>query len=301
MPDGVSRVVALELVGLPRAKLDSASARLFELGATGLQEDWLPGEAPAVRQPWDDGPEPAEPERIVLRAWFEPVDAAARTRIERALGGYTRTGATLAWSEEEVRDWEAEYQAGFPPIEVAPGPVGLVIAPPWNAPPGALVIEPGQGFGTGHHPTTVQALRLLWALDAVHRTALDVGCGSGILALAAAKRGMIATGIDVEEAAIRDAERNAAANGLDARFSTEPLAAIPGRFDVVVANLHAELIVALGPELARRVGRTLILAGILGDREAMARNAVGPGFAVTARDVDGEWIALQLERTRTAP
>ncbi|MEQ1505454.1 MAG: 50S ribosomal protein L11 methyltransferase [Myxococcota bacterium] len=290
--------VELALAGLPRIHLATASERLFAAGATGLQEDWLPGEAPAPRQPWDVGPAPPEPDRLVLRAWFDDPD---RVAIERAVRTF---GATATWVDVVDTDWDAVWRAQFHPSEVGPG---LIVAPPWDAPPGALVIEPGQGFGTGAHPTTLQALRALLALAGGHRTALDVGCGSGILALAAARLGLDAVGIDVEPAAIRDADRNAAANGLIAAFSTTridevvPLdrsGLVPGRFDLVLANLHAELVIALADQLDRVTGQTLILAGILADREAQVRAALDPrSLTLVHRDQDGEWVALGYRRS----
>jgi ribosomal protein L11 methyltransferase len=290
------QTLELALIGLPRPQIDEASRRLFGCGALGLQEDWLPGEAPAPRQPWDRGPAAPEPERCVLRAWFTSPD---RDRVEAALAGLA---AELAWTEVPERDWEAESRASFGPVEVvpaqvSPGEPGLVIAPPWDAPAGALVIEPGQGFGTGHHPTTVQALRAVWRLAGGHRSALDVGTGSGILAIAAAWRGVgRVEGIDVEAAAVRDAERNAVRNQAVASFTTRRIEAVTGTFDLVLANLHAELLVSLAPQLDRLTGRTLITAGILADREPMVRAALDGRLELVEREQGEGWVSLVHQR-----
>lgn len=277
-------MVALVVSGVPRAAVDRVSGLLFGAGAAGLQEDWLPGEAPRPRQPWDQGPADPEPDRVVLRAWFDARDEAIEALV--AAWGSTR------WEEVEDRDWDAEWRKSFGPVPVADG---WVIAPPWDAPPGALIIEPGQGFGTGLHPSTRMALRLMLAVDPPG-TALDVGCGSGVLALAAARRGFRATGIDVEASAVRDADHNAALNGLTASFSTTPLADVPGVWDLVLANLHAELLVDLRDALVARTGRALVTAGVLADRADRVRAALSPALVEVASEQDEEWVAMRWVR-----
>lgn len=281
----------LQLKPVPRSDVERYSARLFAAGALGLQEDWLEGETPAPRQPWDTGPSAAEPVRILLRAWFEDPD---RPAVEASVDPGS---VSVRWVEVEDRDWDEEWKKGFVPIDVGNG---LVIAPPWDAPEGALIIEPGQGFGTGQHPSTLQALRHLLRFAPGRHTALDVGCGSGILALAASRLSLTVVGIDVEAAAIRDADRNAAHNGFGPgaiRFSTTPVSQIAGRFDVVLANLHAELLVSLATELERLTGEVLIVAGILADRELRVEAALeAAGLVRETRDLDGEWVSAVYRR-----
>lgn len=279
--------VALELVGVSRADLDTVSEHLFALGASGLQEDHLPGEAPRVRQPWDSGPKPRPPSRILLRAWFEDPD---KKTIEALVRG---KAPELRWEEVEEVDWEAEWRASIRPLVISPR---LVIAPPWDAPPGAVLLEPGQGFGSGEHPTTRQALVALDALADQVRTVLDVGCGSGILALAATRLGLRAWGVDVEESAVADAKANAAKNGFDVPFSTTPVARLTEPADLVLANLHAELIVALGADLVRLTGEWLVLAGILADREDKVRRVLDEALECVHREQDGEWVSLRYRR-----
>jgi ribosomal protein L11 methyltransferase len=276
----------LQLLGLPRGLIDHVSARLFALGTAGVQEDHLPGQAPPPRQPWDTGPPPPAPRRVVLRAWFEDPDEPA---LLDALAG---VDAELSWADVPDTDWEQAFRDRFPPVHVTER---LTLAPPWNAPPGALIIEPGQGFGTGHHPTTLQALRRFDALmlEAEHgvHSVLDIGCGSGVLALAAARMGCTAHGVDVEPEAVRDAARNALANDLQATFATTAVHDLSEPADLVFGNLHGELLVALAPDLQRLGRRHWIFAGILDDREAMVREAF-PALRFVHRDVDGRWVAL---------
>jgi ribosomal protein L11 methyltransferase len=281
---------------LPRAEVERVSTLLFQVGALGLEEAWLPGEAPAPRQPWDQGPSAPEPDRLILKAWFDNADQQALEKELSHLGPILL--APLRWEKVEDRDWEAEWRAGFSPFEVE----GWIIAPPWDIPQGAdqvLVIEPGQGFGTGRHESTRAALRHLVRLvrQGGLRTALDVGCGSGILALAAARLGLQASGIDVEPAAIKDAERNAKYNDVVAEFSTTPLPRVQGRWDLVLANLHAELLVALADELLRVTGQYIVMAGILADRRAQV-TARFAELELVQDETDGEWVSLVYRRAR---
>lgn len=279
-------------VRVTRGHVEWLSGVLFSLGAAGVQEDWLPGEAPPPRQPWDVGPAVTEPAERLVRAWFEDVDPTeTAAQLIRRSDGRVAVG-TMAWQPVRDVDWEAQFREGFVPVAVSPR---LVVAPPWDAPEGAVVIEPGQGFGTGRHATTRQALFALDALADDARSVLDVGCGSGVLALAAAHLGLAARGIDVEEAAVDEARTNAARNGLRADFSTTPLSEIHASADLVLANLYAELLVQLAPDLRRLARHHLVLAGILADKEDAVRRAF-PGWAVHARAEEGEWVCLTLRR-----
>ncbi len=120
-----------------------------------------------------------------------------------------------------------------------------------------------------------------------------MGCGSGVLALAAAKLGMRATGLDIEADAVAAARENAALNGLEARFSRSPLSELSGPYELVVANLYAEVLAHLAPELARLSGERLVLAGVLADRAQLVLDALP--MTVRERRRDGEWICLVLE------
>lgn len=280
---------ALELVGLPRTALDAASERLFALGATGLQEDFLPGETPPPRQPWDKGARPKPPSRLVLRAWFESPD---RSEVEAALADLS---VELRWEEVVEVDWEARWRESFPPLRISDR---LVVAPPWDVPEGAMILEPGQGFGSGEHPTTRQALAAVDALADEVETVIDVGSGSGILALAAAHLGCRASGVDIEASAVADALQNAARNGLDVPFSTTPVSKLRDPADLVLGNLHAELIVQLHHDLVRLTGTWLVLAGILADREQLVREALDARLELVHREQDGEWVSLRYRRAQ---
>jgi ribosomal protein L11 methyltransferase len=192
-------------------------------------------------------------------------------------------------------DWVRETQAQFQPIRVTKE---LWIVPSWCRPvdPAAINIrlDPGLAFGTGSHPTTRLCLR--WLAEHLPRGAsvLDYGCGSGVLAIAAAKLGAgTVSGVDVDAAAIAASRANAQANGVVATFG------LPGEStstpaDVVVANILANPLELLAPLLAQRVadGGRIVLSGIL---ESQA-NAVAAAYAqwfnmkLWARECD--WVVL---------
>jgi ribosomal protein L11 methyltransferase len=164
--------------------------------------------------------------------------------------------------------------------------------------PGALILEPGQGFGTGQHATTRLVLERLVCLldhegDATPRSrVLDVGCGSGILALAAAHLGADAYGIDHDPFAVDGARSQATRNSLSVPFDTTPLSDVPGRWTIVLANLFADTIVELAESLMAKTEKHLILGGILADRERRVREVFDPRFGQPDRVEDGEWVCL---------
>jgi ribosomal protein L11 methyltransferase len=282
---------ALELV-LARARLDEAAAVLFEAGCAGLQEDHLPGEAPRHVQVWEDRiASPTPSAELLLRAWFE--DPAQRA-IDERLAGHGLQGT---WSELPDVPWEESWKEGHQPIEVSPR---ITIAPPWCGSEQAVLIEPGQGFGTGQHPTTRAVLRALDDVTAAEpglRTLLDVGCGSGVVALAAARLGLTCRGVDIDQDAVDEAVQNAARNGLDVSFSTTPLHEVVTPADVVVLNAHPGVHVALAAHVLRLTRRWLLLGGIVDDHEQRVRaayEAAGRPFEVTRREQDGGWVSLRL-------
>jgi ribosomal protein L11 methyltransferase len=128
---------------------------------------------------------------------------------------------------------------------------------------------------------------------------LDVGCGSGILALAAAHLGLEARGVDVDQHAVEEARENAERNGLSASFDTTPIAELELPADLVLANLHAEIMIPLAPDLVRLSRRLLVVCGILADREESVRGAF-PTLTLAARETSGEWVCLGY-RVQSAP
>ena len=178
----------------------------------------------------------------------------------------------------------------------------LVVRPPWEAvtpAPGqkVLTLDPGIAFGTGQHPTTRACLDAIDALavEGTDRSFLDVGCGSGILSIAAALEGFRDVhGFDNDPDAVRNANENAEANGLGALFSDGDLS-VPGTAapaDVVAANVLAPVLVRFAREVGALVnpGGRLILSGILDEQYDEVRAAYAAlGFTELSNRLIGEW------------
>ena len=178
--------------------------------------------------------------------------------------------------------WEDEWKRFHRPVEVG----SLWIGPPWeNAPAGreAVVIDPGRAFGTGAHPTTRLCVELL--LELKKGSIIDVGCGSGVLAIAASKLGFApAVAVDLDEAAVEAAKRNAVLNGVevDVRLLNAVADELPAA-EIAVANLDLPTLGRLSPPSA---WRALVTSGYdEADRPAF------PVFAHVARKADAGWAA----------
>lgn len=184
----------------------------------------------------------------------------------------------------------------------------VVIVPSWVDEPlrdgeVAVILDPGMAFGTGLHPTTRGCLELLQAVDPMPATVLDVGCGSGILSLAALRLGAArAVALDTDPLAVaasaENAERNRLADRFEARAGTlGPPPAEP--YPLVLANLVAAVLVDLAPALSAHLapGGILIASGIIEPRADEVIGALGAaGLRQTGRRDDGDWVSLRLER-----
>jgi len=254
-----------------------------------------PDEAPLYGEPGepDDGLWPVNRLTALFAPGADPVRAMAAA--SRAAHRPPPPYETLPVAEQ---DWVRATQAQFAPIRIAER---LWVVPSWCTPPDSgainLMLDPGLAFGTGSHPTT--RLCLAWLATCLRRgeRVLDYGCGSGILAIAAAKLGAgEVVGVDVDAQAILASRANARANGVAATFSApeERPAATADRFDVLVANILANPLVLLAPALAARVrtaGR-IVLSGILEPQAAQVAAAYAEWFNISVWDRDDGWVAL---------
>jgi ribosomal protein L11 methyltransferase len=198
------------------------------------------------------------------------------------------------------QDWVRLTQSQFTPVEITPA---FWIVPTWHEPPAqaqqVIRLDPGLAFGTGTHPTTRMCLRWIarQAAGAGWGRVLDYGCGSGILAIAAAKHGATEVeAVDIDEAAVTSTLDNAAANRVRLQAGLPDLA--QGDYAVVLANILATPLKMLAPLLCAHVapGGSLVLAGIL-ERQAEELQAVyAPLLPLQVADREDGWVLMTATR-----
>jgi ribosomal protein L11 methyltransferase len=275
---------------LPEQEAELAALLLFEEGAVGLEV--RDGEAPPM--PGVRGPAPGE--AILVASFATEAEAeAARAALAEAFPR-ARTRVEAVPDEDWTTAWRARIRATR---------VGrLWVGPPWETPPPdatALHIEPKMAFGTGDHPTTALCLAAVDGYLAAHPGAsvLDVGTGTGVLALAARKLGAgRVVGVDNDAHSVALARENADANGVTGvELSRATLDEVPGRFALVVANILANTLVELARPLAAHVGDRLVLAGVLRPQaEEVARAFEAEGLVRAEQAFEGDWVRLEFRR-----
>ncbi|MDT5084104.1 MAG: ribosomal protein methyltransferase [Mycobacterium sp.] len=225
----------------------------------------------------------------------DAVVAAASQRLSRWSWRFVEVDGAVADT------WRAHAQ----PAWIAPD---LVICPTWvpfelnsNSEPGTTVlrIEPGATFGLGDHPTTMLSMRAIRRSLRAGSTVLDVGCGSGVLAVGACVLGAAyAVAIDIAPASVPITTTNALANGVAdlVEVSTTSLADVDRQFDIVVANILAPTLIELADDLVRVVAPTgvLIISGVLADRHDHVEAALRPLHRIHREVLDG-WAAITMD------
>jgi ribosomal protein L11 methyltransferase len=284
------------LISAPAEQAEAAADFLFTLTGRGVltsDESAWPGLAQVTGFLAVGAETPAQ--RAALERFVDGLRAIA------GAGGDVR----LDYRDLADQDWGQNWKKHFKPRALTPG---LVVAPPWEPlAPGSgqtvMVIDPGQAFGTGQHESTLLCLRRVERLashDLLPDSMLDVGCGTGILALYyLLLGGPWALAIDIDPLAVEAARHNAQLNGVAERItvSDRPLSEVQGTFGLITANLTAPDLKALAPQLAPRLrkGGELVAAGILAAQVEDVRKAFADqGLTVLEQDFVAGWASLVL-------
>lgn len=278
---------------VPESLSEAAAYWLHEEGAEGVEvqdEELL---RPA-------GGEPLAPGRARVIGFFgEGADEEAIVdRLRERL-----PDVEVASSREDDQPWADVWKLHFQPLKVRDD---FWVLPPWEEKPEgarAIFIEPGMAFGTGGHESTALCLDLIPDVLEPGATVLDVGCGSGILGIAASELGAgRVVMVDIDPVAVEVAGENAEVNGhQEIETSGTPIEEVRGAYDLVLANILARPLIDMVPHVVARMapGASLILSGIMVDQAHEVRDAYEAAGLVFAEErTMGEWSALRMVRER---
>lgn len=270
-------------VAVPPSESDVVSSVLWDAGATGLEER----DATTMDAAAGDG--------VTLVAHFdEEADALAAVDLVTA-----RFDGRFVPTVEHIvgDDWRERWKALFHTTRVGER---LVVRPSWESHEEregdlVIVLDPGQAFGTGTHETTRLVMRELEARVKGGEDVLDVGCGSGILGIAALKLGAArVVAVDVDPIAVRVTDENAEINGVAIEASTTPIEEVPGRYPIVLANIRSPILIPMTAALVAHLspGGVLVLSGLLAEEEGEIRAVYDAHLTFDGVRRDGDWIAL---------
>jgi ribosomal protein L11 methyltransferase len=238
-------------------------------------------------------------QRSKMVALFAKEEAAKEAAVLLAAQDFFESCQVLSISAVPDQDWVRLTQSQFAPVEITPE---FWIVPTWHEPPAqareVIRLDPGLAFGTGTHPTTRMCLRWIATHEVKGQRVLDYGCGSGILAIGAAKFGAASIdAVDIDEAAVTSTELNAQANEVQLNAGLPELA--QGTYNTVLANILATPLKVLAPLLCSHVeaGGHLVLAGILERQEEELIQAYSPHLTLKVADREEGWILMTAQRS----
>lgn len=267
--------------------LDALSVSVEDADAQTPAEQALFGE-PGMPPPKDGW------QRSRMVALFAQEAAAKEAAVLLGAQDFFEDCQLLGIQTMEDQDWVRLTQSQFAPVEITPD---FWIVPTWHEPPEhasqIIRLDPGLAFGTGTHPTTRMCLRWIAGHGVQDQHVLDYGCGSGILAIGAAKYGASCIdAVDIDEAAVTSTELNAQANGVRLQAGLPDKA--QGLYQTVLANILATPLKVLAPLLCAHVapGGTLVLAGILERQADELKAAYAPWVRLEVADSQEGWILM---------
>ncbi len=293
-----------ELVLLaPEACIEDLSDALEALDALSVSVEDADAQTPAEQALFGEPGMPAPKagwQRSRVVALF-PDEAPAREAADLlALQDFFAGCETVGVRPVADQDWVRLTQSQFAPVDITPT---FWIVPSWHEPPAAaqqiIRLDPGLAFGTGTHPTTRMCLRWIAQRDLSGQRVLDYGCGSGILAIGAAKFGASEiVAVDIDPAAVESTHINAANNHVTLQVGLPDVA--QGSFNVVLANILATPLKVLAPLLCAHVatGGHLVLAGILERQAQELQEAYAPYLALNVADSEDGWILMTATAAR---
>jgi ribosomal protein L11 methyltransferase len=224
----------------------------------------------------------------------EGTDAGRLVDEAAAAAGLPRA-PSFSLGRIEDADWVRASQAQFRPVEIGSR---LWVGPSWREPPAARIairLDPGLAFGTGSHPTTKLVLKFLEKSIQGGERVLDYGCGSGILAIAAAKLGAgEVDAVDLDPQAVETTAANARANGVVVHAAA-PESLAPGRYEIVLSNILAQPLIILAPLLAARAKprARLALSGVLESQAPSVVRAYAAFFETKVSAVEDDWALIE--------
>ena len=277
----------VEPVGDALEALDALSVSVEDADAQTPAEQALFGEPgmPPPKEGW---------QRSLVIALFQQEAQAREAAALLAPQDFFEGCKVVGVQEVPEQDWVRLTQSQFEPVGITST---FWIVPSWHEPPAGaqqvIRLDPGLAFGTGTHPTTRMCLRWIARHAPQGQRVLDYGCGSGILAIGAAKHGAASVdAVDIDEAAVRSTEANAQANGVHLSAGLPEKAR--GRYDTVLANILATPLKVLAPLLTAHVapGGALVLAGILSRQSQELKEAYAPYCSLEVSDEEDGWILM---------
>lgn len=293
--------------GDPTLALELIASLFYDLGLKGIL---VGGPDPATPDGWptNDGGRDKESEAPLssVTGYFTKNDQAQRLLLQldrqlQLLEKSDRIITSVRCRPVAEEDWSESWKVFFEPVRVSRR---LVVKPSWKsyvARKNEIVLEldPGMAFGTGSHPSTFMCLQMMETYLKPEDDFLDVGTGSGILMMAAARLGAkTVTGIDNDPIAVDVARKNLMKNGITKNcrlVSGSLLDPIRGRYDLVAANILAEVIIELLDDVGRviRPGGFLVASGIIDERrQAVVDKMVSAGFTILKTATRDEWVCV---------
>ncbi|PVE06830.1 50S ribosomal protein L11 methyltransferase [Limnohabitans sp. Rim28] len=281
----------------PEERVDVLSDALDALDALSVSVEDADAQTPAEQALFGEPgmPPPKDGwQRSRMVALFAQETAAQEAAVLLAAQDFFEDCQLLGIQTLEDQDWVRLTQSQFAPVEVTSD---FWIVPTWHEPPAQarqiIRLDPGLAFGTGTHPTTRMCLRWIAQKGVQEQRVLDYGCGSGILAIGAAKYGATdIDAVDIDEAAVTATELNAVANHVVLRAGLPDKA--QGQYQTVLANILATPLRVLAPLLCAHVaaGGSLVLAGILERQADELKAAYAPWILLEVSDTQDGWILM---------